>query len=98
RGIRARPFSSAWPPVKITESDPAAHDGLVRKGFEKPMLRPAAARGLFAFRIGIVGGRIMDSGRLFERYRELQSYVGWTESDVQRIIAAAPLVEPSFRA
>jgi signal transduction histidine kinase len=36
----------------------------------------------------------MDSGRLFERYRELQSYVGWTESDAQRVGAAAPLLQP----
>ena len=40
-----------------------------------------------------VGG-IMDSDRLFERYRELQSYVGWTEADAERIAAAAPLLEP----
>jgi signal transduction histidine kinase len=36
----------------------------------------------------------MDSGKLFERYRELQSYIGWTESDAQRVAAAAPFLEP----
>jgi signal transduction histidine kinase len=36
----------------------------------------------------------MDSGRLFERYRELQSYVGWEEADARRVAAAAPLLEP----
>jgi signal transduction histidine kinase len=36
----------------------------------------------------------MDSTRLFERYRELQSYVGWTEADAERVAAAAPLLEP----
>jgi signal transduction histidine kinase len=36
----------------------------------------------------------MDSSRLFDRYRELQSYVGWTESDAQRVAAAAPLLQP----
>lgn len=30
----------------------------------------------------------------FERFRELQSYVGWTDSDAQCILAAAPLLEP----
>lgn len=39
----------------------------------------------------------MDSGRLFERYRELQSYVGWTEADARRIAEAAPLLEPYLR-
>jgi signal transduction histidine kinase len=39
----------------------------------------------------------MDSARLFERYRELQLYVGWTESDRQRVVAAAPLLEPFLR-
>jgi signal transduction histidine kinase len=37
---------------------------------------------------------MMDAGRLFERYRELQSYVGWTDADAQRIAATAPLLEP----
>ncbi len=40
----------------------------------------------------------MDSGRLFERYRELQSYVGWDEADGRRVAAAAPLLEPYLQA
>lgn len=36
----------------------------------------------------------MDSDRLFSRYRELQSYVGWTDVDAGRIVAASALVEP----
>ena len=36
----------------------------------------------------------MDVGPLVERYRELQSYVGWTERDRERIVASAPLLEP----
>jgi signal transduction histidine kinase len=36
----------------------------------------------------------MDVGPLFERYRELQSYVGWTELDRERIVSSAPLLEP----
>jgi two-component system, NtrC family, sensor kinase len=35
----------------------------------------------------------MDPDGLFARYRELQSYVGWTEADAQRIVAAAELLE-----
>ncbi len=38
----------------------------------------------------------MDADRLYNRYRELQSYVGWTETDAERIIAAAPLLESSL--
>jgi signal transduction histidine kinase len=38
----------------------------------------------------------MDSDRLFDRYRELQSYVGWTDADAERIVAAAPILEPSL--
>jgi signal transduction histidine kinase len=36
----------------------------------------------------------MDPDQIFARYRELQSYVGWTEADAVRIAAAAPLLEP----
>ncbi len=36
----------------------------------------------------------MDSGKLFDRYRELQSYVGWSEADARRIAAVAPLLGP----
>ncbi len=35
----------------------------------------------------------MDPDQLLERYRELQSYVGWTDDDAERITAAAPLLE-----
>jgi signal transduction histidine kinase len=35
----------------------------------------------------------MDSDRLFDRYRELQSYVGWTETDAARVAAAGSLLE-----
>ncbi len=38
----------------------------------------------------------MGTDRRFERYRELQSYVGWTDADAERIVAAAPLVEASL--
>ncbi len=33
---------------------------------------------------------------LFERFQELQTYVGWTDADVQLIRAIAGLLEPSF--
>lgn len=33
---------------------------------------------------------------LFERYQDIQRYVGWTQADVERVRAVAPLVEPSF--
>ena len=36
----------------------------------------------------------MDTDRLYSRYRELQSYVGWTQFDAERIVAAAGLLEP----
>jgi signal transduction histidine kinase len=35
----------------------------------------------------------MDPDQLLERYRELQSYLDWTDDDAVRIAAAAPLVE-----
>lgn len=31
---------------------------------------------------------------LFERYRELQSYVSWTDNDARRVEAIAPLLDP----
>lgn len=33
---------------------------------------------------------------LFERYQDLQRYVGWTQADAERVRRAAPLVESSF--
>ncbi len=33
---------------------------------------------------------------LFERYQDLQRYVGWTPADAERVRRAAPLVESSF--
>jgi signal transduction histidine kinase len=55
------------------------------------MSRLRAMHGLFSF-----GGQVttMEPGPRFERYRELQSYVGWTEADAERIVAAAPILEP----
>jgi two-component system, NtrC family, sensor kinase len=39
----------------------------------------------------------MNSDRLFGRYRELQSYVGWSDVDAERIVAAAALLEPCLQ-
>ena len=36
----------------------------------------------------------MDLDRLYLRYQELQSYVGWTEEDARRVHAVADLLEP----
>lgn len=33
---------------------------------------------------------------LFERYQDIQRYVGWTPADVERVYVAGPLVKPSF--
>jgi len=38
----------------------------------------------------------MDTGRLFERYQELQRYVGWTDDDAVRVAEAWPVVEPEL--
>jgi signal transduction histidine kinase len=35
----------------------------------------------------------MDPERLFERYEELQRYVGWSEGDAARIVQAWPIIE-----
>ncbi len=37
---------------------------------------------------------MIDAGGLYERYKELQSYVGWTEEDARRVAATATLLEP----
>src|SRR5262245_44988968 len=34
----------------------------------------------------------MGPEQLFERYRELQAYVGWTDEDAHRVLASAPLL------
>jgi signal transduction histidine kinase len=36
----------------------------------------------------------MGADQLYNRYRELQSYVGWGDADARRIVAAAGLLEP----
>jgi signal transduction histidine kinase len=41
---------------------------------------------------------IMAASRLIRRYRELQAYVGWCDADAQRIVAAAPRLEPHLHA
>lgn len=38
----------------------------------------------------------MDAQRLFQRYQELQRYVGWRPEDALLIQSVAPLVEPHF--
>ena len=38
----------------------------------------------------------MTPAEVFERYRELQSYVGWTDHDAARVRTAAGLLDPSF--
>lgn len=38
----------------------------------------------------------MPSQHVFQRYQDLQDYVGWTPEDAARVHAFAPLVEPSF--
>ncbi len=35
----------------------------------------------------------MDAEARIHRYRELQAYVGWTEEDVERVVALAPMIE-----
>ena len=37
-----------------------------------------------------------DPEQLFQRYRQLQQYVGWTEADAQRVRAVEPLVAATF--
>ena len=36
----------------------------------------------------------MNPNSLFERYQELQQYVGWSDEDARRVNALAPLLEP----
>ena len=36
----------------------------------------------------------MDTTRLHLRYRELQSYVGWTDEDARRIEGVASMLDP----
>jgi signal transduction histidine kinase len=39
----------------------------------------------------------MDQDRLYQRYRELQQYVGWSDDDERRLTAMHPVLEPHFR-
>ncbi len=64
------------------------------EGYVGPRDRRLAIVWAFLLHVHIRKRVFMDSDRLFDRYRELQSYVGWTEDDADRIIAAAAIVEP----
>jgi len=38
----------------------------------------------------------MRPDEVYQRYQDLQAYVGWTPADAERVRALAPLVEPTF--
>lgn len=38
----------------------------------------------------------MDTQRVYERYQELQRYVGWTDADAARVASVASLLDPAF--
>jgi two-component system sensor kinase FixL len=38
----------------------------------------------------------MDPDKLYQRYQDLQHYVGWTPDDAERIVAVADMVTPRF--
>lgn len=38
----------------------------------------------------------MPGGGIYQRYRDLQTYVGWTEADAERVRRIAPLIADSF--
>jgi signal transduction histidine kinase len=38
----------------------------------------------------------MNQPDLFQRYQRLQDYVGWAPDDTERVLAAAPLLQPAF--
>jgi signal transduction histidine kinase len=55
----------------------------------------SSGAGVGSFFSGLVPGTTMSTAlQLFERYCELQSYVGWTEEDAKRLRALAPRLEP----
>jgi two-component system, NtrC family, sensor kinase len=70
--------------------------GPAGSGFESPRNRHPASVGFFSVPRG--RGESMTTDRFRDRYRELQSYVGWGDDDVRRIVAAAPLLEPHLPA
>jgi signal transduction histidine kinase len=40
----------------------------------------------------------MQFDQIYDRYQQLQRYVGWTESDARRVARSLPIVQPSFPA
>jgi len=39
-------------------------------------------------------GKVMNPDQLYQRYQELQQYVGWTDEDAQRVQSLAALLDP----
>src|SRR5689334_9875145 len=70
----------------------------IRRGFEGP--RNCLTGGAWVFSWNSLGHREanMDPDRLINRYRELQSYVGWSDDDAALIVRTGPLLEPYLHA
>src|SRR5438105_1063904 len=66
-----------------------------RRGCESSPRPPPVAGGLFSFP---PGGAAMIPEEAFDRYRELQAYVGWCDDAARRVAAVAGLVEPHLPA
>src|SRR4051794_30226305 len=58
-----------------------------RAGFRGPTRPPPGGAWAFALRSGSGRGAGMDTERIYERYRELQAYVGWGDDDERRVAA-----------
>jgi signal transduction histidine kinase len=43
-------------------------------------------------------GKVMNPGQLYQRYQELQQYVGWTAADARRVQSLAALLDPYLSA
>jgi PAS domain S-box-containing protein len=75
--------------------------GVDRTAHERAVWRVVAAHAIawrrcVGFFVGSCSqaGVGMDAQQLYNRYRELQSYVGWTDADAVRVVAIGRLVEP----
>lgn len=52
--------------------------------------------GLRVFSFYSCGITRMPLRRIYQRYQELQAYIGWTDQDAGRVKAIAPIIEPHF--
>src|SRR5690242_10681718 len=69
-----------------------ARDGLY---FDK-LMHPVVAAAVAQLGFSLPREKSMQPDKLYERYRELQRYIDWTDDDARQVCALGPIVKQHF--